>query len=133
MKHLKKYNEEVKEIVDKEYINDILQELGDDLYITKVLYDIPNSSSISISIKKRMSTGYSVIKISDILPTIYHIISYMDSVKYSNYNIEVQPLWHDENHLIPILSGDIDTINPDNSYGEFKITFSESYRLNWHK
>lgn len=132
MKYLKKYNEEVKKNVDREYLNDILQELGDDLYITKVS-NIPYSSSISISIKKRMSTGYSVIKISDILPTIYHIISYMDSVKYSNYNIEVQPLWHDENHLIPVLSGDIDSINPDNSYGEFKITFSDSYRLNWHK
>ena len=105
------------------YVKDILLELEDDGYLVKVS-KIPYTSSFSISIKRKMSTGYSVVNISDVLPTIQHIVSYLKQNNFPYFLVNVQPLWNEEGHLIPILYKKI-IDNIDNKYGEIRLTFTD--------
>ena len=125
MRYLRNFNEsssgksEKREIIS--YIKDVLLELDDDSYITNV--SMPFGSPI-VSIKNKLESGHSAVKLSDILPTMQHIISYMNEVGYSKYTISFQPLWWDKGHLRRIMCK-IEDLNIDDTYGEFRITFEK--------
>lgn len=121
MKYLKSYSiyesVSMNQLID--YIKDVLLELDDDLYLTKV-WVVSKGESVSISIKKKMDTGYSVVNVSDVLPTIEHILNYINDNNFK-YSIKVQPLWWSDNQL-----KSIDKIEDDykGQYGEIRITIT---------